>query len=98
MALAFEATRREGATAGRLAAVFGIFFALLFLASTYMRRFGSARTRLLRLQLGLFTGMTLLVAAAKAMLLFTALPEIWIPLATVPLGSRSRSIGARPFS
>ena len=85
VALAFDVARREGATAARLAAVFGIYFALLFLASTYMRRFGSARTRLLRLQLGLFTGMTLLVAAAKAMLLFTALPEMWIPLATVPL-------------
>ena len=85
VALAFEATRREGWPLARLGAVFGIFFTLFYLASTYLRRFGNARTRLLRMQLGLFTAMTLLVAAAKALLLFTALPELWIPLATVPM-------------
>jgi putative nucleotidyltransferase with HDIG domain len=85
VALAFETRRLEGGVAGRFVAAFGIYFALFLMASTYLRRFGSARTRLLRMQLGLFSGMTLLVAAAKAMLLFTALPEMWIPLATVPL-------------
>jgi putative nucleotidyltransferase with HDIG domain len=85
VALAFEASRREGAQPVRLTAVFGIFFTLFLLAATYMRRFGNARTRLLRMQLGLFSAMTLLVVAAKALLLFTPLPELWIPLATVPL-------------
>jgi putative nucleotidyltransferase with HDIG domain len=85
VAIAFESARREGWPVARLLAVFGIYFALLFLASTYLRRFGSARTRLLRMQLGLFVAMTLLVIAAKAILLFTALPEMWIPLATVPM-------------
>jgi len=85
VAIAFEASRREGWPVARLLAVFGIYFALLVLASTYLRRFGSARTRLLRMQLGLFVAMTLVVVAAKAILLFTALPEMWIPAATVPL-------------
>ena len=85
VAIAFEASRREGGQPVRLAAVFGIFFTLFLLAATYMRRFGNARTRLLRMQLGLFTAMAALVLAAKALLLFTALPELWIPLATVPL-------------
>lgn len=84
VALAFETSRRDGGTA-RLAAVFAVFFTLFYLAATYLRRFGNARTRLLRMQLGLFTGMTLLVVVAKALLLFTALPELWIPLATVPM-------------
>jgi cyclic-di-AMP phosphodiesterase PgpH len=84
VAIAFETARREGAQA-RLAAVFGVYFTLFYLAATYLRRFGNARTRLLRMQLGLFAAMTLLVLAAKALLLFTALPELWIPLATVPM-------------
>ncbi len=85
VALAFEASRREGGYPNRLLACFGIFFTLFLLASTYMRRFGNQRTRLLRMQLGLFSAMVLLVVAAKALLLFTALPELWIPLATVPM-------------
>jgi putative nucleotidyltransferase with HDIG domain len=85
VALAFEASRREGGQPTRLAAVFGIYFTLFLLAATYLRRFGNARTRLLRMQLGLFTAMALLVVVAKALLLFTSLPELWIPLATVPM-------------
>jgi putative nucleotidyltransferase with HDIG domain len=85
VALAFETNRRGGAQPARLAAVFGIFFTLFLLAATYLRRFGNARTRLLRMQLGLFTAMTVLVVVAKALLLFTGLPEFWIPLATVPM-------------
>jgi putative nucleotidyltransferase with HDIG domain len=85
VALAFEESRRDGAKPARMAAVFCVFFTLFYLAATYLRRFGNARTRLLRMQLGLFTAMTLLVVAAKALLLFTALPELWIPIATVPM-------------
>jgi putative nucleotidyltransferase with HDIG domain len=85
VAYAFEESRRDGAKPARMAAVFGVFFTLFFLAATYLRRFGNARTRLLRMQLGLFTAMTGLVVVAKALLLFTALPEMWIPLATVPM-------------
>ena len=88
VALAFEAIRQPtGAGSGtlRLVAVLGIFFTLFFLASTYMRRFGTARTRLLRVQLGLFAAMSGLVLFAKLVLLFTPFSEFWIPLATVPL-------------
>jgi putative nucleotidyltransferase with HDIG domain len=85
VALAFEAIRREGAEPARLGAVFGIYFTLLVLAATYLRRFGNARTRLLRMQLGLFAAMTFLLVVAKALLLFTGLAEFWIPLATVPM-------------
>ena len=88
VALAFEAIRQPtGAGSGtlRLVAVLGIFFTLFFLASTYMRRFGTARTRLLRVQLGLFAAMSGLVFFAKLVLLFTPFSEFWIPLATVPL-------------
>jgi putative nucleotidyltransferase with HDIG domain len=84
VAMAFEAARGP-ASATRLVATLGIFFTLFFLASTYMRRFGTARTRLLRVQLGLFSAMTGLVVVAKALLLFTPVPEFWIPVATVPL-------------
>jgi putative nucleotidyltransferase with HDIG domain len=85
VALAFEATRREGWQPGRLAAVAVIFFTLFLLASTYMRRFGTARARLLRMQLGLFVAMSGVVILAKLLLLFTPLPELWMPVATVPL-------------
>jgi putative nucleotidyltransferase with HDIG domain len=85
VALAFESGRREGRPLARFGAVFGIYFALFFLTSTNLRRFGNARTRLLRTQLGLFTAMSALVVLAKVLLLFTPLPELWIPLATVPM-------------
>jgi putative nucleotidyltransferase with HDIG domain len=85
VAVAFENGRREGKQPARMGAVFGVYFALLFLVSTYLRRFGNARTRLLRMQLGLFAGMALFVTLAKVLLLFTALPELWIPIATVPM-------------
>jgi putative nucleotidyltransferase with HDIG domain len=84
VAMAFESVRRPTGPL-RLFAVMGVFFTLFFLSSTYMRRFGTARTRLLRVQLGLFSAMTGLVIVAKTLLLFTPLPEFWIPLATVPL-------------
>src|SRR5262249_42542864 len=60
-------------------------FTLFLLASTYLRRFGTARARLLRMQLGLFVAMTGICIVAKGLLLFTALPELWIPAAMVPL-------------
>ncbi len=84
IAFAF-ATMNRRTTPVRLAATFAIYATLFLLATTYLRRFGPSRTRLLRTQLGLLTAMTGLVVAAKAMLLFTPLPEFWIPVAAVPL-------------
>jgi putative nucleotidyltransferase with HDIG domain len=84
IAFAFETTHRTNMPL-RLGATFAIYFTLFLLATTYLRRFGPSRTRLLRTQLGLFGTMAILVLAAKAMLLFTPLPEFWIPVAVVPL-------------
>ncbi len=69
----------------RLAGVFVIFFTLGMALTSYLRRFGQSRLRLLRLQVGLLVLMLMLALVAKALLLFTALPEFWIPMAVVPL-------------
>src|SRR5262249_25624429 len=47
--------------------------------------FGPSRTRLLRTQLGIFLTMLGVVLLAKALLLFTPLPEFWMPVLLVPL-------------
>jgi putative nucleotidyltransferase with HDIG domain len=83
-AMAFDAARHATRPI-RLLAIAAIHFFLLFLLTTYMRRFGASRTRLLRTQLGVVGAMACLVVAAKALLLFTALPELWIPVAVIPL-------------
>src|SRR4029077_5227605 len=41
--------------------------------------------RLLRTKVGLFASILLLMVVIKLMLLFTPLPELWIPAAAVPL-------------
>jgi hypothetical protein len=84
IAFAYESTRRPPSRM-RIGASFVLFFSLFLLTSTYLRRFGPSRTRLLRTQLGLFSAMAALVMVAKAMLLFTVVPEQWMPLAVLPL-------------
>ncbi len=69
----------------RLAGVFVIFFALTLALTSYLRKFGQNRLRLLRMQVGLLVAMSLLAIVAKGVLLFTALPSPWVPMATVPL-------------
>lgn len=69
----------------RLAATFAIFFTLAMALTAYLRNFGQSRLRLLRVQVGLLLMMGSLAIVAKAMLLFTSLPEFWIPVAAVPL-------------
>ena len=69
----------------RLAGAFAIFFTLAMALTAYLRRFGQSRLRLLRVQVGVLVLMAVLALIAKALLLFTALPEFWIPIATVPL-------------
>jgi putative nucleotidyltransferase with HDIG domain len=83
-AVAFEANRRPPSGA-RLAAFAAINFTLGVLLTAYLRRFGQNRVRLLRTQIGLFVAIFLVMAVVKLMLLFTALPEFWIPVATLPL-------------
>src|SRR6185295_11470760 len=53
--------------------------------TTYLRQFGQNRVRLLRPQVGLLLLAVGSVLIAKALLLFTALPEFWIPMAALPL-------------
>jgi hypothetical protein len=69
----------------RLAGVFSIFFTLAMALTAYLRNFGQSRLRLLRVQVGLLMMLGTLAVGAKAMLLFTSLPEFWIPVASVPL-------------
>jgi putative nucleotidyltransferase with HDIG domain len=83
-AMAFDTARRATQPL-RLLAIAAIHFLLFFLLTTYLRRFGGSRTRLLRTQLGIVSAMALLVVGAKALLLWTPLPELWIPVAVVPL-------------
>jgi len=83
-AFAYESTRRPPAI-GRLFSVFVIHFIVCLMLTAYLRRFGQNRMRLLRAQIGLFALMTCSLAIAKCMLLLTALPEFWVPMATLPL-------------
>jgi putative nucleotidyltransferase with HDIG domain len=53
--------------------------------TAYLRRFGQNRVRLLRTQIGLFIAMLIMSLVVKLMLLFTALPEFWVPVAALPL-------------
>ena len=66
----------------------GLFVFVLALSlglTTYLWRFGQNRLRLLRVQLGLFVAMSLLVVGAQLGLLFSDLWPMWTPLAAVPL-------------
>lgn len=83
-AFAYESTRRPPAV-GRLFSVFVIHFIVCLMLTAYIRRFGQNRVRLLRAQIGLFALMTGSLVIAKGMLLLTALPEFWMPMATLPL-------------
>jgi cyclic-di-AMP phosphodiesterase PgpH len=76
---------RRPPTRERLGGMFVVFFTLTMGLVSYLRRFGQNRMRLLRTQVGLLVSMGLLVLLAKGLLLVTALPPLWIPMATVPL-------------
>ena len=83
-AFAFESLRRPVRPA-RLVSYMVIHFALGVMLTTYLRRFGQNRVRLLRTQIGIFVVMFLVVALEKILLLFTGLPEFWAPVAAAPL-------------
>jgi putative nucleotidyltransferase with HDIG domain len=86
-AIAYETIRRDRRPGmlGRLASTYVIHFVVCMMLTAYMRRFGQTRVRLLRTQVGLLVLMTGSLLIAKLMLLFTALPEFWIPIAALPL-------------
>src|SRR5690606_19489525 len=83
-AVAYE-TQRRGADLQRLLGMWVIFFTLSMTLTAYLRKFGQSRLKLLRSQVGVFLTMGLMAIAAKMLLLFTSLPEYWLPLAAVPL-------------
>jgi len=83
-AFAYESTRRPPAMS-RLLSVFTIHFIVCMMLTAYLRRFGQNRVRLLRAQVGLLGLMTGSIALAKAILILTALPEFWVPMAALPL-------------
>lgn len=82
--LARESARRPPSWP-RLAGVFVVFATLGLGLTAYLRRFGQNRLKLLRAQVGMVVALVLLAVVAKAVILFTALPAFWIPLAAVPL-------------
>jgi len=83
-AVAYESIRRPPRWS-RFVAYVVINFTLGMLLAAYLRRFGQNRVRLLRAQIGLFLGMFLMMLVVKLLLLFTAVPEFWIPVAALPL-------------
>src|SRR5206468_2882738 len=83
-AVAYDSIRRPPSTA-RVMALWVIYFFVCMMLTAYLRRFGETRVRLLRAQVGLFVLMTGSIAIAKLLLLFTGLPEFWIPMAALPL-------------
>src|SRR5262245_28293682 len=83
-AVAYESIRRPP-RGSRILAYGVIDFTLGMLLTAYLRRFGQNRVRLLRTQIGLFVAMFLMSLVVKLMLLFTGLPEFWVPVAALPL-------------
>ena len=81
---AYESLRRPPSL-GHLLSTFTIQVFICLMLTAYLRRFGQSRARLFRTQAGILAliGCSLLVA--KGLLLFTALPEYWVPMAAVPL-------------
>ena len=83
-AFAFESIRRPPSSA-RLASFFVIYLIICLMLTAYLRIFGQSRVRLLRAQVGLLFLLTTTLVLQKLLLLFTALPEFWIPMASLPL-------------
>lgn len=84
IAVSYE-TSRLPASPLRLTGIALLYFTLSTLLATYVRRFGPSTAKLLRAQIGLFVLMLAIMIFAKALLLFTALPEYFVPLSVVPL-------------
>ncbi|HVJ22196.1 MAG TPA: HDIG domain-containing protein [Polyangiaceae bacterium] len=83
-AFAYDSANRPPSGA-RIRGTVVILFTLAFALVTYLRKFGQSRLKLLRAQLGVLIAMGLCAIAAKWLLVWTGLPEYWIPVATVPL-------------
>jgi putative nucleotidyltransferase with HDIG domain len=84
VAFAHESLRRPP-RGSKIAAYAAINLAMGLMLTAYLRTFGHSRMRLLRTQLGIFVVMLLTLGSAKLMLLFTSLPEYWVPEAAAAL-------------
>lgn len=82
--MAYEAERRPF-SATRAISLYAFYFVVFLMLTTYLRRFGQSRMRLLRTQVGLFGLFCASLVLAKCLFLFTALSEFWIPMAALPL-------------
>jgi putative nucleotidyltransferase with HDIG domain len=69
----------------RLGASFALYLLGGVVLSSYLRRFGHGRLKLVRSQVGLFALVGAAIVAAKALLLLTSVPAYWIPVSTVGL-------------
>lgn len=83
-AAAYDAIRRPPSLP-RLLSSYAIYLIVCLMLTAYLRQFGQSRVRLLRAQAGLLVLLFGTVVVAKAMLLLTALPEFWMPMAALPL-------------
>lgn len=79
-AFAYESLRRPPRV-GRVASLGAVNLTLGLMLTSYLRRFGPNRTRLLRTQGGMLAALLLALAFDKTLLLFSALPEFWVPAA-----------------
>jgi putative nucleotidyltransferase with HDIG domain len=76
---------RRPPSAGHVLSAFTIQLFICLMLTAYLRRFGQSRARLFRTQAGILALIFGSLVLAKGLLLFTALPEYWIPMAAVPL-------------
>jgi len=83
-AFAYESLRRRPSL-GTLLSTFTIHVFVCLMLTAYMRRFGQSRARLVRTQAGILALVFGSILLAKGLLLFTALPEYWIPMTALPL-------------
>lgn len=88
-AFAYESIRRprnnDRPGLARLTSSFVLYFIICLMLTAYLRLFGQSRVRLLRAQVGLLTLLAGSLLLEKLVLLFTGLPEFWIPMTSLPL-------------
>lgn len=84
LAMAYESKRRAFSLLHHLG-LFSFFLVIGLTMGRFMRHGTMGRARLLRAQVTVFALLTLLLALCKALLLFTALPALVLPVALLPL-------------
>ncbi len=83
-AVKYHALRRPPSFV-RVASLFVLTLFSCLVLTNYFQRFSHSRVRLLRSQVGIFGLMLLVIAVGKGVMLLTALPECWMPLAALAL-------------